>query len=541
MELTVKRTSDGQLLMISSYDYDSNFFRESDEYTFILENSSKHSLLSMELYVNGYRQSRDILSDSIIKWVWSTGFYSGEVAIELTVNNKQVVLSKIYINTSVSKLIRKEYDVMLKDIFSAIKTIYSLSNIDKSMSHSFNAERFPFLFLANCKQYLSALQSSIMLISKNAKTNLDLNEKRQIDVSKARRITPGDLNSSFRRGVAIDKHGRYIPSKVWESPYQDVHNIYEHRYLLGKIIVIISAINRCKNKLNELNLSKRRAGSKVAEGEGDIELWILRAEQYKSVLSSLTRLHMFQNVTPSKEDRGLTSIFQKANGYKESYSLLKRFFAGVDFHLKADVGIPVARTYDLYEVWCFVKILSVLTNNFGYSIPDLSSLFVRDDKGIIPRLKDNLSITINIASGKSISFQRTFKPFSVSRADSIISYSVEMRPDITLEENKGNKSLVLVILDAKYRVASSLNEAIADLHKYKDSIISTEVEINKKAFILSPYVIGGLRSDDWKDIDKMPDRLLMTSYKSNFDFGIYSFKPGLDDGYYSAVVEEMLK
>ena len=214
-----------------------------------------------------------------------------------------------------------------------------------------------------------------------------------------------------------------------------------------------------------------------------------------------------------------------------------------------DLRIPLARTFDLYEVWCFIKLLSNLKDRSPYKIDpaDMAQIFEKKPGGIVPKLKLNFSTPLKFGEGKYIAFQRSFTPISKGNSDDIVSFSVTMTPDITIEGTTSSDVKLLVILDSKYRVASSLNDALGDLHKYSHAIVSREElsvdsvhNLKKKAFILSPYTIKPGLLDDWKDVDDMPDRLRMSSYKKNFDIGIYSFTPGISDGEVGAIIDELL-
>jgi predicted component of viral defense system (DUF524 family) len=104
-------------------------------------------------------------------------------------------------------------------------------------------------------------------------------------------------------------------------------------------------------------------------------------------------------------------------------------------------------------------------------------------------------------------------------------FSRHVRPDISLLFDSGKK---IVVLDAKYRVGVSLNDAITSIHMYRDAVIATsDNKLSRSvsaAYIVSPFkeVIG----KDWQSTT-MPMRLFHPAYREKFKFGGISMIPGI--------------
>jgi hypothetical protein len=103
-----------------------------------------------------------------------------------------------------------------------------------------------------------------------------------------------------------------------------------------------------------------------------------------------------------------------------------------------------------------------------------------------------------------------------------------MRPDITFTADVGPTSS-LVVLDAKYRVESQLNDAIGDIHIYRDALVEPDVESGTRrivtaAYILSPF--NALVGTDWKNVE-LRNRLFHPEYRTSFRFGAATLRPGM--------------
>lgn len=186
--------------------------------------------------------------------------------------------------------------------------------------------------------------------------------------------------------------------------------------------------------------------------------------------------------------------------------------------------MPLARTFDLYELWAYLRLVRAAVDRFGADGVDVAGLF---DGGSGITLAAGQVVVRLPAAGLALCFQRRYREFWIEK-DGRGSFSREMRPDVTIEALEGSPER-LIVLDAKYRIGAGLNEALASAHMYRDALVSAGADspirrIVGAAYLLSPdsYVGAG----DWRKTG-MPSRLFHPAYRSEFRFGAVTLAPGM--------------
>jgi hypothetical protein len=85
----------------------------------------------------------------------------------------------------------------------------------------------------------------------------------------------------------------------------------------------------------------------------------------------------------------------------------------------------------------------------------------------------------------------------------------------------------LIVLDAKYRIDASLNEALNSIHTYRDAPVQ-EAEIGRvegivtAAYLLTPHVPE--LAADYRST-QLPGRLFHPHYRECFRFGAVTLRP----------------
>jgi hypothetical protein len=106
-----------------------------------------------------------------------------------------------------------------------------------------------------------------------------------------------------------------------------------------------------------------------------------------------------------------------------------------------------------------------------------------------------------------------------------------MTPDMVAahEPPAPGKDGRLIVLDAKYRIDESLNDALSSIHTYRDALVreadSGETKgIVTAAYLLTPHtpaLLTGYRET------QMPGRLFHPEYRASFRFGAVTLRPGM--------------
>jgi hypothetical protein len=189
--------------------------------------------------------------------------------------------------------------------------------------------------------------------------------------------------------------------------------------------------------------------------------------------------------------------------------------------------MPLAKTYELYELWCFLRLLRAAIEEYGPAGADMRNLFSADAAGGVTIAGG--SIHIPIGSGKILCFQRQYREYWIEPGGKG-SFSRTMVPDIVFAgTGLGGPESRLIVLDAKYRIEDGLNDALNSIHTYRDALVQ-EAEggrttgVVTAAYLLTPHV--PVVASDFRTTP-VPGRLFHPQYREKFRFGAVTLRPGM--------------
>lgn len=184
--------------------------------------------------------------------------------------------------------------------------------------------------------------------------------------------------------------------------------------------------------------------------------------------------------------------------------------------------MPLARTFDLYELWCYLRLVRAATARFGEGA-ELRSLFIESRDGVT--LAANAVSVSFPQAGFSLCFQKRYREFWLE-ADGRGSFSRPMQPDIVLDAPGAGR---LIVLDAKYRIGSDLGEALSSAHMYRDALVTSEADGTVREVVAAAYLLtpdGADAERDWRRT-ALPARLFHPEYRASFRFGALTLRPGV--------------
>ena len=190
--------------------------------------------------------------------------------------------------------------------------------------------------------------------------------------------------------------------------------------------------------------------------------------------------------------------------------------------------MPLARTYELYELWCFLRLLRAAVQEYGPTGVDLSNLFVTDAAGGMTISAG--AVIVPVGPDKTLCFQRQYREYWIEHSGEG-SISRMMVPDVVLAGSGfGSSKRQVIVLDAKYRINEGLNDALNSIHTYRDALVqeaeSGKVEgIVTAAYLLTPHT--PILGSDFKTTP-VPGRLFHPLYRDKFRFGAITLRPGMD-------------
>ena len=352
------------------------------------------------------------------------------------------------------------------------------------LEYLFRDENLPSIFEYLSKNLHSQLRNHVETVPVSFASNVNQNTLKNI-VSK-----PNNLSKSSSDLEIADKLNGYIPSEIEQVKHEDVIDIPENRFFK----YFLELVQNLVEKLLE------------SSEEGYIKDKLL---SFRDEISYYLSNKFFNHISSMDYVPFNSQILQKKEGYREifQYFLMLEF----SFRLSWDEVNNQFKGFEkklseLYEYWCYFKILKVL-NDLSVNKISFEDVFEIN--------KDNWSISIKkgVQSAKKFKLYvrdhlidvKLFYNLRFSDKSQYRSYSLAFKPDYTLLISIGAHNHY-VHFDAKYRSEleiidfynkievsdkdldkeiderDSLEEKdrefkdgdIYKMHTYKDSILKTE-------------------------------------------------------------------
>ena len=242
---------------------------------------------------------------------------------------------------------------------------------------------------------------------------------------------------------------------------------------------------------------------------------IVKANEMISSIRGVLNTSFLREVSDFNTLPSMSLVFSMAPGYRELYKYYLMMHRGLA--VNGDVfRISVKDTAQLYEYWCFIKLFSILKQEYKLISPDVIKV-------------DNSGITVSLVKGRK-SEVRFINPKTGEQIRLVYNpaesktQTVNQKPDNVLElEKLGTEVAYKYVFDAKYRIENNPSNAfypddnpgpkvddINTMHRYRDSIVY-ENKLSKftfektmfGAYILFPYADEKLYKEHrfYKSID----------------------------------------
>ncbi|NLJ78845.1 MAG: DUF2357 domain-containing protein [Tissierellia bacterium] len=327
------------------------------------------------------------------------------------------------------------------------------------------------------------LERSIQRIVSNFKHNV-FTQERIMDTHRARRISnrsrsyirkhPELLTRSDAGFINIDGNG-YYPLKVVEQRKNTTIDIFENRFVKYMIERIISRLDSIERIVDFGGMKQNPYIDILRKRKGILEGYIKR--HFKDI----------GNLTGKKS---MSLVFQMAPGYREMYKKYFMLQKGLD--LGEDLfRVTPKKLYDLYEIWCYIKIHNILTK-LGYDVEEYGILQYRDTGMHLSLLQSSEAKTVYKSSKNRL--ELWYNKFYSSP-------TTNQRPDTVLHiRNIDGMNDRTYIFDAKYRLSigndgdiGPMEEDVNVMHRYRDAIVSkmgTDFKYKYEtfgAYVMFPY------------------------------------------------------
>jgi PD-(D/E)XK nuclease superfamily/Domain of unknown function (DUF2357) len=456
------------------------------------------------------------------RWAWAPGFNAGRAEAQLSLGGRRIRLS-LETDPAARKLARNEFDTLIQEVIEETLALLTIGGHRKGFGPG-SGRPPPLARLEYLRSRAEAVTATVRGIDRHPRHSL-VAEEITLPYWAARGATGTEVLRSMRSGrILHDTNDPSIlptplrgmmPARIRKRARMSCLDLPEHRTIKACLVrwsawLVAAAESLASAPVDKQELMDRRSA------------WAANLRATARSLSTLLDLPLFEGVREGMPRVEATPLFRHDPAYRDFYKLAAEMELATANIFGDFLDLPLSRTHELYELWCFLKLARAAAAEVGGTI-DLATLFVPSAGGI-----EYVSGAAKVRAGPlTVSFQRSFKEYW--RADPRIgSMSREMVPDVTIS---AEGSARVVAFDAKYRVGQDLNAALASAHMYRDAIVMEGADGKPESlvvgsFLLSPHV--PTLSNDWKSTG-MPERLFHPGYRSEFNFGAWCLRPGMAD------------
>lgn len=519
--------------------------RELGRYLFELEGAEDAA--AADLVIDGSTlEALRAPSPTTARWRWEPGFQAGSVEAELRVPGLGLRRFELITDPDLRKLTRDDFDTMVREILADSLALFSLSGFRKSIARGAGTEPPAIARLEFLRSRVDELERVVGVITKNPRRRLVSDEIVQ-PYYLARHATGPEILRSMRSGRVLKETGtpsrlpailqRCMPAQIRTRQKLNTADLQEHRQIGACLRTWSSWLATVSQQLG-----RRRPQAEDTEAQERRMQWARRCQQLARRIGVLAADPLFSYGGPAKPGLTLTQVFRHDPDYQRFYRLWQDMHRGIAAVFGDFLNMPLARTWELYELWCFVRLLRTAVEMFGQADFTPEGLFKLDAAGGMTI--SAASVVIPVGKGWHLCFQREYKEFWVE-AEGKGSFSRSMRPDIVAfkSPNGGNDQEKLIVLDAKYRINEGLNDALSSVHMYRDALVrdvgaGQVVGVVTAAYLLTPH-IGAVAASDYQT-EKMPGRLFRPDYRAAFRFGAVTLRPGMSGEAVKATIRTIL-
>ena len=516
--------------------------RETGTYLFVLEacdHALNADLLIDDAPVEALR-SREI---NTALWRWTPGFHAGIIEVQLRIPGTGLRTFEIVTDPDIRKLTRDDFDLMVREILEDSLALFSLSAFRKGIARERGNRPPPLARLEYLRSRVETILYTVERIASSPRHYLQ-SEEVTLPVHRARHATGPEIIRSFRTGMVRTETGTpsrlpkalggRLPAQIRVRKCRNSVDIPEHRQIKACLLSWAAWLNGVADALAKLD---RNSDTEIRNTAGR---WAVRTHHIARRLNNAAHTGFMSEVGAGTATLQMTSLFRNEPNYQKFYRLWQDMNLGLAAISGDFLQMPLARTYELYELWCFLRLLRAAVAEYGPDDVNLNPFFLSDTRGGVTLASGAVSVTVG--PGKMLCFQRQYREYW-TEVTGRGSFSRTMVPDLVLSGcHLGAPEKQVIVLDAKYRIESGLNDALNSIHTYRDALVQEdyngEIEgIVTAAYLLTPYIAE--LSHDFRHTS-VPGRLFHPGYREKFRFGAITLRPGMNNAEMQACLKAIV-
>lgn len=465
------------------------------------------------------------------RWRWSPGFHAGTVEAEIRLPGSNPRRFEIVTDPDVRKLTRQDFDSMVREILDDTFALFALSSFRKSIARGGGARPPAIARLEFLRSRIDEMEGVVAEIVRNPRRILTAEEK-VLPYHRAARATGPEILKSFRSGRVLAEKGKpprlppalqgFLPERIRVRQRRSSLDLPEHRQMGSCLRAWAAWLAAVAEVL------ARDAVGTGSEMRREVSGWSIRCRRLARRVSRMATSAPFTEAEDTLPRLMLSSLFRNDPAYRRFFRLWQDMNLGIASVFGDFLNMPLARTFELYELWCFLRLVRAAVAEFGPAGVVVDDLFISDANGGLTVAAG--AVMVPVGAGWKLCFQKQYREFWIE-PDRRGSFSRIMTPDVVAmhEPAAAREAGRLIILDAKYRIDEGLNAALNSIHTYRDALVreaegGTVEGIVTAVYLLTPYLpsVGAGYRDT-----PLPGRLFHPEYRSSFRFGAVTLRPGM--------------
>lgn len=465
------------------------------------------------------------------RWRWSPGFHAGTVDAELRVPGRTSCRFEIVTDPDRRKLSRDEFDVMVQEILTDSFALFSVSAFRKSVARGIGEKPPSIARLEFLRSKISQLETVVAAIVKHPQHRVAAVHQ-IIPYHRLARARGDEILRALRSGRILKERTNpsrlpaalkgLLPERIRIRRKVNSLDVPEHRQMGACLRYWSAWLDTAAERL------ERGAPGSDSEMRRRYAAWSTRSRKLARRVALLATAPPFAEAGEGRPHITLSAMFRNDPSYRRFYRIWQDMNLGIASIFGEYLNLPLARTFELFELWCFLRLVRAAAEEFGEAGIDTKDLFIEDASGGLTLASS--AVTVAVGKGMKLCFQKQYREFWVE-ADGRGSYSRPMIPDIVVALNLAHPETKerLIVLDAKYRIEQGLSDAIASIHTYRDALVreadTGSVEgIVSAAYLLTPT--SPMVSESYRQTE-LPGRLFHPGYRAAFHFGAVTLVPGM--------------
>jgi hypothetical protein len=105
----------------------------------------------------------------------------------------------------------------------------------------------------------------------------------------------------------------------------------------------------------------------------------------------------------------LSAVFRNDPLYRAFYRLWQDIKLGIAAVFGNFLNLPLAPTFELYELWCFLRLVRAAAEEFGPAGVDIRDLFITDAAGGVTLAAG--AVTVSVGADWKLFFQKQYRQF----------------------------------------------------------------------------------------------------------------------------------